>query len=34
LNRKDPDYEPLFAYGFGLTYGYSDSLPDQLAEGN
>jgi beta-glucosidase len=20
LNRNDPDYDPLFAYGFGLTY--------------
>jgi beta-glucosidase len=20
LNRNDPDYHPLFAYGFGLTY--------------
>jgi len=34
LNRNDPDYEPLFVYGFGLTYGDVDTLSDQLPEGN
>ncbi len=32
LNRNDPDYEPLLPYGFGLTYGVVDSLPDDLPE--
>jgi beta-glucosidase len=27
LNRGDRDYDPLFAYGFGLTYGESGDLP-------
>jgi len=27
LNRNDPDYDPLFAYGFGLTYADDVSLP-------
>ncbi len=34
LNRNDPDYEPLFPYGFGLTYGVVDTLGDELPEGN
>jgi beta-glucosidase len=33
LNRGDADYEPLFAYGFGLTYDSVDTLPDTLPEG-
>ena len=28
LNRNGPNYEPLFAYGFGLTYGVVDTLSD------
>jgi beta-glucosidase len=31
-NRGDPDYGPLFPYGFGLTYGDVDTLPDDLPE--
>jgi beta-glucosidase len=31
-NRGDPDYEPLFPYGFGLTYGVVDTLSDDLPE--
>jgi beta-glucosidase len=27
LNRNDPDYDPLFPYGFGLTYADDVSLP-------
>ncbi|HEX8239948.1 MAG TPA: exo 1,3/1,4-beta-D-glucan glucohydrolase [Allosphingosinicella sp.] len=27
LNRGDADYDPLFAYGYGLTYGESGDLP-------
>ena len=34
LNRNDPNYEPLFAYGFGLTYGVVDTLSGELPEGN
>ena len=30
LNRNDPDYDPLFAYGFGLTYLDTDTLGDNL----
>lgn len=30
LNRNDADYDPLFAYGFGLTYQDSDTLGDNL----
>lgn len=30
LNRNDPDYDPLFAYGFGLTYADKDTLGDGL----
>jgi beta-glucosidase len=26
LNRGDPNYEPLFPYGFGLRYGAVDTL--------
>ena len=32
LNRFDNDYEPLFAYGFGLTYSDQDVLGDDLDE--
>jgi len=32
LNRGDAEYRPLFPYGFGLTYGVNDSLPDDLPE--
>ncbi len=32
LNRNDPTYEPLFPYGFGLTYAVVDILPDDLPE--
>ena len=32
LNRNDTDYDPLFAYGFGLTYQDTDSLGDNLDE--
>lgn len=32
LNWNDPDYEPLFAYGFGLTYGVIDTLSGELPE--
>lgn len=32
LNIGDKDYDPLFAYGFGLQYGDRDSLGDDLAE--
>ncbi len=31
-NRGDPEYEPLFPYGFGLTYGVVDTLSDDLPE--
>ncbi len=34
LNRNDPVYEPLFPYGFGLTYGDVDTLGDDLPEGD
>ena len=30
LNRHDADYDPLFAYGFGLTYQDTDTLGDNL----
>ena len=30
LNRNDTDYDPLFAYGFGLTYQDTDTLVDNL----
>jgi beta-glucosidase len=32
LNRGDPDYQPLFPYGFGLTYTSVDTLPNTLPE--
>ncbi len=32
LNRGDSDYQPLFAYGFGLTYADKDSLGNTLNE--
>ena len=32
LNRHDEDYDPLFAYGYGLTYNDTDPLPDNLRE--
>jgi beta-glucosidase len=32
LNRHDSNYEPLFPYGFGLTYSVVDTLPDTLPE--
>ena len=30
INRNDPNYAPLFAYGFGLTYADKDTLGDDL----
>ncbi|MDG1494491.1 MAG: carbohydrate-binding protein, partial [Porticoccaceae bacterium] len=30
INRNDSNYDPLFAYGFGLTYQDSDTLGDDL----
>jgi beta-glucosidase len=30
LNRGDASYDPLFAYGFGLTYKDKDTLSDEL----
>jgi beta-glucosidase len=33
LNRNDATYQPLFAYGFGLTYSDRDTLPDILPTG-
>ena len=32
LNRGDQNYDPLFAYGFGLSYGEKDTLADDLPE--
>ena len=32
LNIGDENYDPLFAYGFGLNYGDADSLGDELSE--
>ena len=32
LNVGDEDYDPLFAYGFGLTYADTDTLGDNLSE--
>ena len=32
LNIGDEDYDPLFAYGFGLNYGDVDTLGDELSE--
>ena len=31
LNRHDPDYDPLFAYGYGLTYT-DDSVAGEVGE--
>ena len=28
LNYQDPDYDPLFAYGYGLSYGQPNNLPN------
>ncbi|HEX8572369.1 MAG TPA: exo 1,3/1,4-beta-D-glucan glucohydrolase [Allosphingosinicella sp.] len=33
LNRGDPGYDPLFAYGYGLTYGEPGDLPPLSEEG-
>jgi beta-glucosidase len=33
LNRNDARYEPLFPYGFGLTYSDRDTLGDSLPTG-
>ena len=30
LNRNDAEYNPLFSYGFGLTYQDTDTLGDDL----
>ncbi len=32
LNRGDEGYDPLFPYGFGLSYEDKDTLSDQLSE--
>lgn len=32
VNRNDPDYNPLFPYGFGLGVTDADTLPDDLPE--
>jgi len=32
LNIGDENYDPLFAYGFGLNYGDADALGDGLSE--
>ena len=32
LNRNDANYEPLFPYGFGLSYQDTDTLGDDLDE--
>ncbi len=32
LNRNDPTYDPLFPYGFGLTYRDTDTLSGDLPE--
>lgn len=32
LNRGDANYDPLFPYGFGLSYGDKDTLGDDLSE--
>ena len=32
LNRGEKDYEPLFPYGFGLSYADQDTLGDDLSE--
>ncbi len=32
LNRGDDEYQPLFPYGFGLSYADKDTLGDELSE--
>ncbi|MDX2368258.1 MAG: exo 1,3/1,4-beta-D-glucan glucohydrolase [Colwellia sp.] len=32
VNRFDDDYQPLFPYGYGLTYNDDDTLLDDLSE--
>ena len=32
VNKGDDDYDPLFPYGFGLTYQDTDTLGDDLSE--
>jgi len=32
LNRGDENYDPLFAYGYGLSYGDKNTLGDDLSE--
>jgi len=32
LNRGDADYQPLFPYGYGLSYEDVDTLSDELSE--
>ena len=32
INKNDKEYEPLFAYGYGLTYQDVDTLADNLNE--
>jgi beta-glucosidase len=32
LNKGDEEYAPLFAYGYGLSYGDTDTLGDALTE--
>jgi beta-glucosidase len=32
LNRGDKNYDPLFPYGFGLSYADKDTLADNLSE--
>lgn len=32
MNRGDDNYDPLFPYGFGLSYGDKDTLGDDLSE--
>lgn len=34
LNRNDENYDPLFPYGFGLTYQDTDTLGDDLDTSN
>ena len=34
LNRNDDNYDPLFPYGFGLTYQDTDTLGDDLDTSN